>query len=85
MRETEEIFTARDIGYCLVGLSNLRGSDATGPSLEVLSILSELTFKVSQTEYANQPNLLFLKFGKSIRVKVGGEMSLQQTQDMVYK
>lgn len=77
MRESEGIFSARDIGFALCGLNGLRskleegGSISSNSSPELSDIMKELNFKVALTEFGGEPNLLFLQFGKAIRVKSG--------------
>jgi hypothetical protein len=67
MREQpiEDIYSARDIGYCLCGLSGLQ------PLLipEVILVCDELNLKVAASEFKGQPDLLFLQFGRAVRVK----------------
>ena len=61
------IFTAKDIGFTLTGVSGLRPLFIP----EVIDLIAELNVKVSESEFKGQPNLLFLQFGKYIRVKTG--------------
>jgi hypothetical protein len=65
MRESSGIYSARDIGYSLTGLS----SNQPIVIDEAREVFEELCIKVSQSEFKGQPDLLFLQFGKGIRVK----------------
>ena len=38
---------------------------------EVDEMIEEMHYKVAATEYGGQMNVLFLQFGKAIRVKIG--------------
>eukprot|EP01041_Mallomonas_annulata_P004399 gene4399-8755_t len=58
-------FIAQDIGKCFVGLNSM---DYTVS--EVAAIASQMSIKIAMSEFKGQPNLQFLLFGKSIRVKV---------------
>ena len=49
--------------------SGLRALGDQSP--EVSDIIAELNLKVSMTEYGAEPHLLFLQFGKGVRVKAG--------------
>jgi hypothetical protein len=68
MDDCSEVFVARDIGYCLSGLSSM---GLLHP--EAVEIRNALIRKVSQTEFADKPDVLFLQFGKGIRVKKSSE------------
>jgi hypothetical protein len=79
MRQSEGIYGARDIGYSLAGMS------AMGEPIvhdEVRAVFDELCVKVSRSEFQGQPNLLFLQFGKGIRVKRGQPFSLKNAEDL---
>ena len=78
----EEIFSARDFGYCLAGLSGLRIENGENIP-EVQSIMQELSLLVSRSEFQGQPDLLFLQFGKSIRVKSGATTKIK-TENLLY-
>ena len=67
MRESSDIFTARDIGYSLTGLNSMQQY----LHQEVDEMIEEMHYKVAATEYGGQMNVLFLQFGKAIRVKIG--------------
>lgn len=70
MKESDDIFTARDIGYCLTGLNGMQQY----LHREVDEVIEEMHAKVAATEYGGQMNVLFLQFGKAIRVKVADAM-----------
>lgn len=79
MRQSDGIYSARDIGYSLAGLS------AMGEPIvhdEVRALFEELCVKVSRSEFQGQPNLLFLQFGKGIRVKRGQPFSLSNAENL---
>lgn len=80
MRQSEGVYTGRDIGYSLVGLSGMQ------PAMhdEVHEIFEELCVKVSRSEFKGQPNLLFMQFGKGVRVKRGSpKLTLDNAKDVV--
>jgi hypothetical protein len=64
MRASDGIYNARDIGYSLAGLSAMQPPSCD----EVRAITEELVVKVSRSPFQGQPNLLFLQFGKGVRV-----------------
>ena len=59
------IFTAQDIGRSLVGLSQMSQSIS-----EVQALSNQIYTKIALSELRGQPNVQFLLFGKSVRVKV---------------
>jgi hypothetical protein len=67
MRQSEGIYSARDIGYSLAGLSTMQTS---GDDI-VREVFEELCVKVAASEFKGQPNLLFMQFGKGVKVKRG--------------
>lgn len=69
MQGTTEAFEARDIGYCLVGMSSMQ------PLVheEARYVLEELNVKVAQSRYGGQPLLTFMQYGKGIKVKLPKE------------
>lgn len=71
MRESSDVFTARDIGFSLTGLNSMQQY----LHQEVDEVIEELHYKVAATEYGGQMNVLFLQFGKAIRVKIGDAFS----------
>ena len=80
MKQSEGVYTGRDIGYSLVGLSGMQ------PAMhdEVHEIFEELCVKVSRSEFKGQPNLLFMQFGKGVRVKGGNsKLTLDNAKDLV--
>ena len=82
MKESEGVYTGRDISYSLVGLSGMQ------PVVHdvVHEIYEELCVKVSRSEFKGQPNLLFLQFGKGVRVKRGNSnLTLESAKDLVNK
>ena len=82
MKESEGIYSGRDIGYSLIGLTGMQ------PIMhnEVHEILEELNVKVSRSEFKGQPNLLFMQFGKGVRAKRGNSaQTLKDAKDLVDK
>lgn len=71
MRESEDVFSARDIGYSLTGLNGMQQY----LHQEVDEMIEELHFKVAASEFGGQMNVLFFQFGKAIRVKIGDAVS----------
>ena len=60
MRESTEIFTARDISYCLTGLAGMQKNLGVD---EVSEMLAELNLKVSTSPLRGIPNLEFKQYG----------------------
>lgn len=82
MKESEGVYTGRDIGYSLIGLSGMQPIVHS----EVHEILEELNVKVSRSEFKGQPNLLFMQFGKGVRTKRGNSLlTLKDANDLVDK
>ena len=82
MKESEGIYSGRDIGYSLIGLTGMQ------PIMhkEVHEILEELNVKVSRSEFKGQPNLLFMQFGKGVRAKRGNSaQTMKDAKDLVDK
>lgn len=82
MKESEGVYTGRDIGYSLIGLSGMQ------PVMhnEVHEMFEELCIKVSRSEYKGQPNLLFKQFGKGVRVKRGNsKLTYDNAKNLVDK
>jgi hypothetical protein len=67
LKNCEEIFTSKDIGYCLVGIQNMQPNFINYN--EVNEFLEELNLKVSSSECGGQLELLFLQYGKAVRLK----------------
>jgi len=64
-QQSEGIFSARDIGYCLTGMSSM----PRGTYTEVDDILAELSIKVSRSPFKGLPEITFLQFGRGVKVK----------------
>lgn len=80
MQESDGIYSGRDIGYSLAGLSSMQ------PIVhdEVHEIFEELCLKVAKSEFKGQPNLLFLQFGKGVRVKKADKpLTFIQAQELI--
>jgi hypothetical protein len=80
MKLSDGIYSGRDIGYSLAGLSSMQ------PIVhdEVQEIFEELCMKVARSEFQGQPNLLFLQFGKGVRVKKADKpLTLIQAQELI--
>jgi hypothetical protein len=80
MKESDGIYSGRDIGYSLAGLSSMQ------PIVhdEVHEIFEELCIKVAKSEFKGQPNLLFLQFGKGVRVKKADKpLTFLQAQELI--
>ena len=65
IRNTTDIFTSRDIGYCLSGLSLMQNTVYD----EVNEFIDELTIQTSRSELKGEPNLSFFLFDRGIKVK----------------
>ena len=66
MRESRDPWTAREIGYALVGMSGLQ--QAAGDREEVINMVSEINFKMSQSELQGLPGVTFKLFGKGFKI-----------------
>ena len=64
MDECLDKFEAKDIGYCLSGLN---GMSLVHPG--AVEARNALLRKVGNSDYADKPDVIFLQFGKGIRVK----------------
>lgn len=65
LTECTDIFSERDLGYCLAGLSNMQQYLYS----EVDQIVEDLQLKVAQSGLGGLQSVTFLKFGRGIRVK----------------
>eukprot|EP01038_Epipyxis_sp_PR26KG_P014840 gene14840-19946_t len=72
IRACDETFNTHHIGYCLTGLNGMQRTVYQ----EIEDIFQELYIKIAKSEYGGQPNLLFLQFGKAVRVKVNSNALL---------
>lgn len=77
--QTSQKYSAKDIGYILSGINGLHQLNIP----EVSELVEELIIKVNESDFKGQPNLLFLQFGKSIRVKTGLS-SAMNTESLLY-
>ena len=66
MQESTEPWSAREIGYALVGMSGLQQS--AGNSAEVMAIVSEINLKMSQSELQGMDGVTFKLFGKGFKI-----------------
>ena len=64
MVKSTDLFTERDIGYCLAGLSSMQNSVCE----ESQAILSELNFKVVQAGFGDKPSVVVKMYGKGVRL-----------------
>lgn len=79
MRQSDGVYSGRDIGYSLIGMSAMQP-----PMHDIVhEIFEELCVKVSRSEFKGQSNLLFMQFGKGIRVKRGTSPTLDNAKDLV--
>lgn len=67
MKECVAPFSARDIAFCMVGLSTMQPSAVTFS--EIWLVLEELNLKVSQSEIKGATRLDFAVFGKGIKLR----------------
>lgn len=82
MKQSDGVYTGRDIGYSLIGLSGMQPVTHD----EVHEIFEELCVKVSRSEFKGQPSLLFMQFGKGVRVRRGrNELTLDNAKEVVNK
>ena len=66
MQESAEQWSAREIGYALVGMSGLQQS--AGDSQEVANIVSEINLKLSLSELQGMDGVTFKLFGKGFKI-----------------
>lgn len=69
-----------NLGYSLSGLSGMQ------PAIHevVNEMFEELCLKVAKSEFKGQPNLLFLQFGKGVRVQKGNnQLTLNSAESLV--
>ena len=66
MRESTEQWSAREIGYALVGMSGLQQSARDSP--EVAKIVGEINLKLSQSELQGMDGVTFKLFGKGFKI-----------------
>jgi hypothetical protein len=67
MRECQTIFTPRDIGFSIVGLTTMQPLKLVHE--EVWLVLEELNIKVGSSSLKGRPEVLFEMFGRGIKVK----------------
>lgn len=68
MRDSKGIFIARDIGFCLAGLSSMEPAKLVYE--EIMLIIEEINVKVGSSELKGQPELLFEVFANGgIKIK----------------
>ena len=64
MQDVVGEFTARDIGYCMAGMNSMQKYLYE----EVDEMMNNIYLQVAKSEFGGQMDVLFLQFGKSIRV-----------------
>ena len=63
--ECQDEFNGQAIGYSLVGIASM---PPTVP--EVAAIITQISIKIAFSEFRGQPNVEFLLFGNSVRVRI---------------